>query len=306
MDKTIPVALFAYNRPNLLQRMLACLRENRVPLIYAFSDGASAQQDAPSVENVRRILRAINWAQVVLVEREENLGLGLSIRSGVTQVLAQHNSTLVFEDDLICVPGTYTYLCAALNHYRDEPRVMSVTGWTHPRVTPKDVTDQPYFDGRAECLVWGTWERAWQGMEQDALALMRECQAHGTDVYRYGADLPEMAYVEHRRNIWAVRWLYLHMLRGGLCLRPPHSMVEHVGSDSRATNSAEWANSGWLNPPLRACPSLPQRWIAPEENPQCPALWQAAYGAKPTRAQRLAQQMHRNVGNLIRYIGLRS
>lgn len=275
----IPVVLFAYARPDHLRRTLACLRENRVPLIYAFSDGPRTPDKAPSVEQVRQILHGIDWCEVILCERQENLGLGRSIRSGVTSVLEQHDAAIVFEDDLICVPGTYDYLCAALSRYRDEPRVMSVTGWTHPRLTPPDVGDQPYFDGRAECWVWGTWARAWQGMDQDAQTLMRRCAAAGIDPYRYGADLPDMARNELRQNIWAVRWLYLHLLRGGLCLRPPWSMVEHIGFDGQATNFAQ--ARGWQNPPLRGCPPLPQQWPEPLEHPHCVRLWQAACGTRP-------------------------
>ncbi len=53
------------------------------------------------------MLRAIDWCKVVICERESNLGLGRSILTGVTEVLNNHESAIVHEDDLICVPGTY-------------------------------------------------------------------------------------------------------------------------------------------------------------------------------------------------------
>jgi hypothetical protein len=98
-------------------------------------------------------------------------------------------------------------------------------------------------------------------------------------VYRYGADLPAMAAVEIQQNIWAVRFLYLHLLHQGLCLRPPHSMVEHIGFDSQATNASD--GSQWSNPPLKACPPLPEQWPAPIEHSECAHLWQMACGTKP-------------------------
>ena len=143
MPETIPVALFAYARPDYLRRTLDSLRATHVPLIYAFSDGPRTPGKAPAVAEVRYMLRAIDWCEAVLCERETNFGLGVSIRTGIAEVLNKHEALLVVEDDLICVPGTYQYLCAALEHYRDVPSVMSVTGWTHPRAIPPDVTDQP-------------------------------------------------------------------------------------------------------------------------------------------------------------------
>jgi hypothetical protein len=231
------------------------------------------------------MLRAIDWCEVVLCERETNLGLGRSILTGVTEVLDKHEYAIIFEDDLICVPGTYKYLCAALNQYRDDDRVMSVTGWTHPLVTPGDVTDLPYFDGRAECWVWGTWARAWHGMEIDAKTLMEKCKVKGIDIYRYGADLVNMAKTELCQNIWAVRLLYLHILKKGLCLRPPWSMVEHIGFDANATNAS---NESWLkNPRLKPFPPIPAQWPEPVEHPECARLHQKVCGTRPTIHGRL-------------------
>src|SRR4029453_10966117 len=105
------IVLFAYARPDLLRRTLQCLRDNGVTQISAFSDGAASARHVSAVAEVRTILRAIDWADVELRERDENLGLGRSIVTGVTEVLAKHESAIVVEDDLICVPGTYSYLC---------------------------------------------------------------------------------------------------------------------------------------------------------------------------------------------------
>jgi hypothetical protein len=281
----MPVVLFAYARPDLLERTLECLRKNGVPLIYAYSDGPRTPTVKNEVHSVRDILRAIDWCDVRLVERPSNLGLGISIRQGVTEVLQRHTGAIVFEDDLICARGTYQYLVSAMRHYENNPRVMSVTGWTHPRITPCHPRGSPYFDGRAECLVWGTWSRAWQEMRGDATSMMRAAQARGRDIYRYGADLPEMAAHERRRNIWAVSFLYSHILHGGLCLRPPYSLVDHIGFDSRATNSPDGRQ--WSIGQLPQSAPVIDRWPSPVEHPDCPLLWQQEFGGRPNKARQL-------------------
>jgi hypothetical protein len=90
----------------------------------------------------------------------------------------------------------------------------------------------------------------------------------------YGADLPIMAAAEQGKNIWAVRWLYHHLQHGGLCLRPPWSMVEHIGFDDSATNAA--TATRWANPALRGAPVIPKSWPEPHEHPACRKLWQSA------------------------------
>ena len=276
MTDTVPIALFAYSRPLHLARTLESLRANNLPLIYAFSDGPKTPHAAPAVAKVREIIKSVDWCEVIVCEREQNWGLGRSILAGVTSVLSRHDSVIVFEDDIECAPGTYVYLTGALEHYANNPMVMSVTGWTNPRVTPSDVTDKPYFDGRAECWVWGAWARSWVGMDQDAGTLVSECLKRGIDIFRYGADLPRMARLEEKRNIWAVRWVYLHMLRGGLCMRPPYALVENVGFGELATNTGD--NWEWPHVELSGCPPVPVQWPAAVEHQACPQLWRSVYG----------------------------
>jgi GT2 family glycosyltransferase len=278
------VALFTFLRTDTLARTLECLRENGVRHIIAFSDGPRCPEEEERVARVRALLRGIDWADVRVVERPRNLGLGVSIRTGVAEVLAEHDSVIVVEDDLEFIPGTYDFLRDALARYRDEPRVMSVTAWTHPRTTPAGV-DGPYFDGRTECLVWGTWRRAWKGMDRDALSHMQEAVSRGIDPARYGDDLVEMATREKTKNIWAVRWSFLHIAQGGLCLRPPHPLVTHMGLDAHASNAGE--DTRWLNERLGPLPARPIRWPAPVEHPDCPRLWQAACNAPRSRIRRL-------------------
>lgn len=287
----IPVVLFAYARPGHLARVLACLRENRVPLIHAFADGAKGPGDAAGVAKVRTLLRAVDWCEMHLVERPGNFGLGRNVLAGVEEVAARHEAFIVWEDDLICVPGTYAWMCAALRHYADDPRVMSVSAWTHPRVTPSDAGDQPYFDARADCWVWGGYARAWSGMKEET-AREKMCAAarRGLGPGDYGSDLPVQAGYELKRNVWAVRWLYHHFQHGGLCLRPPWSMVEHIGFDAKATNAA--GSVEWLNPPLRSVPPLPASWPASRENGQCRRLWQRANPGLGWKARGRRKMVH--------------
>lgn len=293
LDPVIPVVLFAHARPQHLKQVLRALQENHVTRIIAYSDGARNQTEAARVGDVRRLLREVDWADLTLVERAQNLGLGQNVRAGVGEVAASHPAFIVWEDDLIAIPGTYAWLCAALKEHAHDPRVMSVTAWTHPRITPDNLGGRPYLDARAECWVWGAWSRSWRGMEsgtareKQSLALRR-----GVAPDAYGADLPAMARDEARRNLWAVRWLYHHLEHGGLCLRPPRSLVEHIGFDAEATNAAEALR--WRNPPL--LPDFPSAVVPanPAEHPDCRSLW--------TKATRDEQPLYPRLKRLARRI----
>lgn len=277
-DAVIPVVVFAHRRPDTLAAVLECLRTDRIPLLYLFVDGAARAEHAAAVHTVREMAAAVDWCDCRVRCSEVNLGLGRSVKEGVTRVLQEHIAAILVEDDLVCVPGTYAYLCAALRHYRDEPAVMSVTGWTHPRVTPADTGNRPYFDGKGECWVWGTWRRAWVGMDRPALEIMEAARSSGIDIEHYGKDMPKMARQAASRNLWAIGWWYHHLLHRGLCLRPPWSLVEQICWDAERSTTTEPDMKEWMNPPLRACPPIPQPWPKPLEHADCAPLWRAAVG----------------------------
>ena len=280
MSGIVPVALFAYRRPDLLARTLESLRVNRVPLVYAWSDGPRDASVEADVAAVRALLRQVAWTKVVLVEQARNVGVAASELGGISRVLEEHAEVVAVEEDLEFGPGTYDFLLAGLAHYRDDPCVMGVTAWNHPRVTPADVTAAPYFCGRMSGLMWGTWRRAWAGVaDRPATEFAARCAASGIDVTRYGDDLRDSVKHEEAYGMWDLRF-NLHMLAArGLFLWPARSMVAHTGYEPRATNSPNAA--GWEDSPSPAPPVGSIAWPEVREHPGSAELWRRAVNAPP-------------------------
>jgi hypothetical protein len=282
-----PVVVFAYNRPDLLARTLASVRSRAVPALYAYSDGAKTAADADGVAAVRRLLASVDWTEVRLVERTENLGLGRSILDGVSAVLREHDRVVILEDDIELAPGTYEWFAAALSQYEHDRRVMSISAWNHPRVTPHGLGGRPFFSGRANSWGWATWTRAWDGMlAETALEKLAIAQRAGVAADMYGTDIPEQAAVEAEWNIWAVRLVAHHMAHGGLVLHPGEPYARHIGWDPRGTHATD--QSRW-DAPLAARAVIPDRWPEPVEHPAVAGLWRHA--AAEERAAAVAGTM---------------
>jgi hypothetical protein len=115
-------------------------------------------------------------------------------------------------------------------------------------------------------------------MDRPALEIMQACVEAGIDIEKYGKDMPKMARQAASRNLWAIGWWYHHLLHGGLCLRPPWSLVEQICWDAERSTTTEPDMKDWMNPPLRACPPLPPRWPAAVEHADCAPLWRRAVG----------------------------
>ena len=296
MTAPVPVAYFAYRRADLVARTLAALRENGVPLIYAFSDGARGEEDAADVEAVRRILRAIDWAEVRVIERPANIGVDVSEPRGISEVLEHHEAVVVCEDDIELSPGSYPYLTAALERYRDDARVMSISAWTHERLTPPDALDAPHFTGRFPCWGWATWRRAWSGFPAETPDELRaRCIARAVDTAKYGNDVAIIANDPAAKLTWDYAFSLHMLLNGGLTLLPFRTMSAHIGYDLRATHPQD--NTGWEDSP--ASPPRPEdvRWPPVRENPASAELFRRAMDvpAPPTFLTRIRRRVARLV-----------
>ena len=159
-NELIPVALFAYARPDHLRQTLEGLKINQVPLIYVFCDGPKDELSKVKTNEVREVLRSVDWTEIIITERNTNWGLGTSIRAGITEVLKNHDKIIVIEDDIVMRPGAYATTCHALDYYQEDKSIMTVSMWTHPKVTPRK-SQNGFFSERFVCRGWGTYKWAW-------------------------------------------------------------------------------------------------------------------------------------------------
>lgn len=300
MSATVPVVYFAYRRADLVARTLAALRANGVTLIHAFSDGARGGGDESDVAEVRRVLRSVDWADLRLVERPVNLGIegvDSAIVRGITEALQLYEEIVVCEEDIELAPGAYEYFVAALERYRDEPRVMTISGWTHPRLTPDDAHDAPHFTGRFLCWGWATWRRAWSGFPDASAATLRAaCVARGIDMGKYGNDVTAIFSDRTARVTWDYCFSLHLLLHDGLTLAPPRTMAAHIGYDHRGASHPQ-DSTGWEDYPVPPSPPATIRWPEVREHPLSAGLYRRWLDVPPRLS--LVGRIRRRLARLI-------
>jgi hypothetical protein len=232
-----PIALFAYRRPRHLQATLSALAENTLAketAVTIFCDGPRSEADRTDVEAVRTLAtHATGFRDLRVIFRDRNLGLARSLISGVTTMLAEYETVIVLEDDLLTSPFFLCYMNEALARYRDDPRVWCVHGYPFP---VRAHLPETFFLRGAECWGWATWRRAWQGFQEDEgilLSALREkdlVRAFNLDGgYDYYGLLKRQA--AGKVDSWAIRWRASAFVAGGLCLWPGRSLVQNIGHD---------------------------------------------------------------------------
>jgi 2-polyprenyl-3-methyl-5-hydroxy-6-metoxy-1,4-benzoquinol methylase len=233
-----PVALFVYNRPAQVERVLESLRRNNVPKLYIFSDGPKTSSDAPDVVKVREVIKGIGWIEPEIVDRDANCGIRESMRLGLDRVFVDEDRVIVVEDDVAVAPEFCAFMNVCLDHYRDSDRIAGVTGLRYPfdrdvfKGYPYDVFLSPRFSSWG----WGTWKRWWETVDFSHDRVVRWlATASDEELAIAGSDIPAM--VRHLAD-GGVEWgsttadIYslLHMIRHRqLFVWPTWNMIENLG-----------------------------------------------------------------------------
>jgi hypothetical protein len=244
VSSSVPVALFAYNRPDHFRKTIEALAKNYLAsetLLYIFIDGPRNEYDKKLGLNIRAIAieNKNKFASVEIVVSDSNKGLAESIVSGVTKMLELFDSIIVLEDDLVTSPFFLEYMNEGIRLYRNHPMVASIHGYIYPI---KKSLPETFFLRGADCWGWATWRSAWIKYNSNGKYLLRELEKHnllhGFDFDGAAANSRMLAdQIDGKNDSWAIRWHATAFLEGMLTLYPNTSLVFNIGNDDSGTHS---------------------------------------------------------------------
>ncbi|MCR4995506.1 MAG: glycosyltransferase [Bacteroidales bacterium] len=249
-----PVAMFVYNRADNTRRTLEALLSNTLAPqteLYVFSDGGKDETSWAAVKEVRAVLheveaevsRARTLNKMTIVERPENFYLERNIIEGIGQVLSEHETVVVLEDDIVTAPHFLEFMNEAFDRYRNEKRVMHVSGFTRleaPR--PSDFYFSPFMAGWG----WGTWRDRWQQHFRHFHSRSEALEGLTPDMLRqieYGGVFPCLKDLDRKPIPWDICWTIALRRAGGLCLYPTRTLVRNIGlaSGTHYGHLPQWA-----------------------------------------------------------------
>ncbi|MBC5784871.1 glycosyltransferase [Ramlibacter sp. USB13] len=248
MPRPVPIAVFAYNRPEHLRRVLTTLASARLANeseVVVFSDGPRTDTVRPSVHAVRGMLRERSWQQAfarfTVEESSANQGLASAIRAGVSKMLERHGTVIVLEDDLLVSNDFLVFMNAALDYYRDDERVASVTGFCPLTRIPQGYGHDVLAVPRASTCGWGIWSDRWSQVDwrpQCGLdvwnnpALKARLNSVGSDqLYRLRRQL------QGKINSWGILFCLWQTMTNRLTIYPVHNRIHNIGYDGSGVHT---------------------------------------------------------------------
>lgn len=244
-----PVLLITFNRPEHTRRTIEALRVQQPPLVYVYQDGARKGNviDAERCPQVREVIeKEINWeCELHTHFSEHNMGCRDAIIFAISSVLKEHESVIVVEDDIITSPAFYTYMCKALEYYRNRPTVWSISGYnidSNRFSIPKDYDYDVYASPRLLNWGWGTWRDRWERTDW-SMSYYDELMRHPFEKQAFargGGDLLSMLKDEKegRSSAWDIQFEYAHYANHAVSIVPCVSYTQNIGQDGTGTHSA--------------------------------------------------------------------
>ena len=239
-----PIVLFVYNRLDHTKQTIEALQKNEISNksdLFIYSDAAKNEGSKQKVAEVREYIKSINgFKNITIIEREKNYGLANSIIDGVTKIVNEYGKIIVLEDDLITSPNFLKFMNEALEIYKNEDKVYSVTGYSFT----DNISDieSSYFLKLTSSWSWGTWADRWQQFKRDKKDLEQiiSSSIQEKNIFNFddSYDYISMAKMQVYGKIdsWAIYWYLCLFKQQGLTLYPAKKLVKNIGFDGSGTH----------------------------------------------------------------------
>ena len=264
-----PIIVFAYNRPEHLRKTLTWLGQNELAdqsALYIYCDGPkpnATDEQLTKVQAARKVAHEValvpTFKEVHIIERKENLGLGTSVITGVTEIINKHGRAIVLEDDLLTSPYFLKYMNEALDFYESRPAVMSVSANRPPvgkMQIPADYEYDVFVSLRPFSTGWATWKDKWNRIDW-SMDYLKDFLKHPEQIKAFnrgGDDLTNMLLMQrdHKIDSWAIRYAFQHFYHHAVAILPCLPYVDNIGFDGTGihsgTNEHDFRNNVMLAP----------------------------------------------------------
>ena len=129
MDRSVPVAMFLFNRPAPTQRVFTQIAKLQPKTLLLIADGPRTDAEAVLCDTARHVVAKIDWpCDVRRNFSDENLGCRRRMYTGIDWVFSQCDEAILLEDDCLPHPTFFPFCAELLERYRHDDRVMMISG----------------------------------------------------------------------------------------------------------------------------------------------------------------------------------
>jgi len=231
-----PVLVTAFNRPDRLARLLESLKPAAPRMMRIAIDGPRHEGDVSGVQETRRVAENVPWdCDLQVWARDTNAGIATAIPKAVSRALTEFDRVFVIEDDVTVGPQAYEYMSRALDLWRIDLRVYSISAYNMVPIDHLSRPDEPVRLSRVmSSYAWGTWRDRWEAYDPNMTWFAQQSLADLTDLL--GSRIVALRWRQHHRMVstrlvdsWAYRWVMSTWAYDGTSVVPNRNLVDYLG-----------------------------------------------------------------------------
>lgn len=261
------ILFIIFNRPDTTQQVFDVIKKIQPTRLYIAADAPRAGNaaDEEKCKATRAVTEQIDWpCEVKRLFRSENLGCGLAVSGAINWFFEQEPEGIILEDDCLPHPDFFSFAAKMLEHYRNDPRVISINGSS---LGYRPVNNHSYsFSRFMNMWGWATWrDRAvqidyqmneWKTIRNKTfwVYIHTKQRLFDADINWYRLWRDKFTKVATNPGFtWDWQWMYQQLKKRQLSVVPSSNLISNIGFDADATHTFEAANPA-ANIPLQVMP----------------------------------------------------
>ena len=231
--KKVGVAVFAYNRPSHLRRVLIALEDLNIRNIEVFLDGPRNIQDQICNKEILFMLKTNLKIKSNIYQNQKNIGLAKSIINGLSIMSKKFDKFIVLEDD--CIPRKeffkFTYKC--LKYYENDKHIDAICGYQIPEIhEAKSKTIKAYCLKNFISWGWATWSKKWNNYRNKSKKQKLTSKTLKSKIIR---KIKKQSI--SKKNIWTFDYIKYSYTENKHFIFPNKSLIKNIGFDGSGINS---------------------------------------------------------------------
>lgn len=244
-NKTTPVLFIVFNRPQLTKKVFEAIRKAEPIRLYIAADGPRLQGELVKCNQVRDIVKEIDWdCTVQTLFREENLGCKIAVSSAISWFFENEEEGIILEDDCLPSESFFGFCSTLLEKYRFDERIGHIGGCNFQFGQIKG-DGSYYFSELFYIWGWASWKRVWKNYDVD-LSLFESFKTNNyiknTAIYslfeKYWLDCFENT-ANKNIDTWDYQYMFSNIINNRLAIIPNNNLISNIGFGEEATHTKE-------------------------------------------------------------------
>lgn len=241
--ESIPIVIFAYNRPSHFKRVTIALQNNKIKnKIYLILDGPRNKKEKIIQEDILGSIQIVGKfnkfkkKQIILIRNKKNLGLARSILNGLDKISKLHSSFIVLEDDTIPYNNLIKFFERCLKKYSKEKQIAAICGYQFMNFDKNSKSLKTKFLKHFIPWGWATWSKEWKNYRSNGEIIKN---INSKKVPYFIRKIQRTILKNNKKKkYWSLNFMMHNYMIDKYFIYPNLPLVKNIGFDGSGTNCA--------------------------------------------------------------------